>query len=157
MLEFYILGEPVGAARSRFGRPPRGGTRTGWYLPDKTGAMVKSVRAFACVAIGKRTGYPLTGPVICGFRFELSNLDLNFPDCGQKPDLDNLEKTVLDGLSGIVFQDDAQVVGWLPFPYHSKFPVHPRDAKTYIRVLTLEEYHQNVDTLFAGVARTVEA
>jgi Holliday junction resolvase RusA-like endonuclease len=90
-VEFTIPGDPVPKARPRFGKG-----RT--FTERKTVAAEKRVGLEYLAAGGRR----LTGPVevICSF----------FRENERRVDVDNLTKLVLDGLNGIAFEDDSQVV-----------------------------------------------
>lgn len=41
----------------------------------------------------------------------------------KKPDLDNIAKTILDGLNGVAFTDDAQVVSLVMSKEYGEFPL----------------------------------
>lgn len=109
---FVIPGKPVPKGRPRT-------TRNGvTYTPKKT----KDYEAFVAASFLEAGGHRyLDG--------ELLNVDLRFyfkvpksytkkqkaallnnPYYGHRPDLDNLEKAILDGLNGVAFADDSQVV-----------------------------------------------
>ena len=112
-IEFSILGEPQGKGRPRF-------TKSGHaYTPEKTRKYETWVQACATEAMGGVA--PVTGPVgvtIKAFfsipksypkaRKERIALGLELPT--KKPDIDNLVKSVCDGMNKIVYEDDAQVV-----------------------------------------------
>jgi Holliday junction resolvase RusA-like endonuclease len=102
-----IHGKPFAKQRARFG-----GGRT--YTPDAT------VRFEAHVADTARPHFPepLTGPVrVCiwatfkpaaSWSQAKTKEHLHRPHT-QKPDLDNIQKAILDGLNRIAFADDSQV------------------------------------------------
>lgn len=119
-VSFFITGKPVGKGRPRFGNG-----RT--YTPKATADYEKLVRQCYLDAGGRK----LSGYVAFEFRAlypipkskdrryvtkkdrELMRAGRILPDA--KPDGDNIEKIILDALTGIAFDDDKQVVrcfGW---------------------------------------------
>ena len=109
-LTFTVPGVPVAKGRPRV---TRAGKFVRTYTPSETVDFENRVR-FAAQQAG---AVPLTGPVAV-------EILARFPMKGQprkrvprpeawkptKPDLDNVAKAVLDGLEGICFASDAQVV-----------------------------------------------
>lgn len=139
-LRFSVLGQPVGKARPRF-------SRTRVYTPAKTVRYEEQISEAAKVAM---YGLP---PVATDVAFDveieayyavpaswskkrrisaLQGVDRPMT----KPDLDNLAKSVLDGMNGIVFEDDKQVVGLTVTKHYSDTPrievvvrvAHPKEV-----------------------------
>ncbi len=115
MIRFTIPGDPVGKSRAR-------STKAGHhYTPYKTRAYEKRVARAAQAAMLAAGLQPLTGPVqliiVCRFAVPKSwpewkrtaALEHRIRPTG-KPDIDNVCKSVTDGLNGIAWLDDAQVV-----------------------------------------------
>jgi crossover junction endodeoxyribonuclease RusA len=92
-----VPGEPVSKER------PRRGANGSWYTPTKTRAYEELV-AWAWKATRIK---PITsGPV---------RVILHFTVGGRDKDLDNMTKTVLDGLNGVAWADDRQVCHLVAF------------------------------------------
>ncbi len=110
MQAFRVEGPPVGKARPRV-------TRWGAYTPKKTAQHEASIRA-AAQAAGIQQ---ISGPVMLQVAFVMP-IPASWPKKRReaaarqeimplgKPDTDNLCKAVMDGLIGIGYQDDTQVV-----------------------------------------------
>lgn len=78
------------------------------YTPAKTQAAEQAIR----VAV-KRSyrDAPLDGPLSVKATFYLPQAKRNRKNyVTQKPDIDNLGKTVLDALNGVLWADDCQIV-----------------------------------------------
>ncbi len=109
---FHVEGNPQGKARPRF-------TRTGHtFTPKRTVAYEERVRDRFLEAGGKRL------PADC---YVAVSIDIVFPipksyskerrvmcaagkeKPAKKPDIDNVEKVVLDALNGVAYEDDKQV------------------------------------------------
>jgi len=89
-VRFVVPGEPVPKARPRLGRGGR------WYTPSRTRDYEQRVGWEARIA-GAR---PVEGDVAV-------RIVVRGP---RRFDLDNVAKTILDGLRGVAFADDRQVV-----------------------------------------------
>lgn len=101
----WIPVSPVAKGRPR-------ATKTGRvYTPAKTKQYEEAVAAAAAVSWGVRP--VLDGPLEMKIFFMMprrkSDKGEDIIPHFQRPDLDNLEKALLDALNGIVFHDDAQV------------------------------------------------
>jgi Holliday junction resolvase RusA-like endonuclease len=73
----------------------------------------KTWQAAVQFTVGEQWGSdaPLEGPVNVWLAFALPRpKSVKRPHPSVKPDIDKLARAVLDGMTGIVFQDDAQVV-----------------------------------------------
>ena len=116
MLNFSVEGDPVAKGRPKFSS--RGGfVKT--YTPKKTVTYEHLVREEAVKAIG--SSEPLETPVGVFIYIRLPipksypkkrrEACLNgFEKPCKKPDLDNLAKSVMDAMNGVVFKDDSQIV-----------------------------------------------
>jgi Holliday junction resolvase RusA-like endonuclease len=113
-LTFSVLGEPVPKARPRFAS--RYGRVTVRSAP-KSEAYHRQVQAAAWLEMRGREKF--SGPVAIEARFvfrpppswsERRKIETLGADHCQKPDLDNLLKSLLDGMNMVVFADDAAVV-----------------------------------------------
>ena len=91
MRQFVVLGPPVPKQR------PRRNARGGWYTPSSTRRYQEKVAAYARSA---GISAPLTGSV----RLEIH---LWLPD--RRRDIDNIAKSIADGLNGIAWLDDSQI------------------------------------------------
>lgn len=110
---FTVYGEPQGKGRPRF-------TRSGHaYTPDKTASYEGEIRQMAAAAMG--SSEPLETPVSV-FCYVTLPIPASTPKKRlkafldgserplKKPDLDNVAKAFLDGMNGIVYKDDKQVI-----------------------------------------------
>lgn len=106
-LEFPIEAVPKG--RPRFGVRRGGHVRT--WTPEATVVFERNLQI---IARQQYRGQPLEGPLILILCFRMTPpVKLPKDRCGLpcvKPDLDNLEKAVMDALNGIAWRDDSQIV-----------------------------------------------
>jgi Holliday junction resolvase RusA-like endonuclease len=116
MIRFTIPGQPVGKGRPRMGRQ---GGFSRLYTPEKTVSYESLVGYSAAQAMA---GQPLVEAAVfvtLDIRVQIpaswskKKQDLaRFGGCwpATKPDIDNVEKAIFDGLNGVVWKDDVQVV-----------------------------------------------
>jgi Holliday junction resolvase RusA-like endonuclease len=104
MIDLVRYGKPVSKARPRFGRSKGGKPVT--YTPLRTRMYEQEIKTLAQVAMfGKEM---LEGPV----RVTITAFFAHKTKTGyhtSRPDLDNIVKSILDGLNGVIFEDDAVV------------------------------------------------
>lgn len=136
-LEFTIPGEPHGKGRPRFVRA------TGRTYTDRATASYENLVRVAfknaypdwvpspdAVEVFIRTYFPVpqswskkkTAGALQGWVRKTS-----------KPDLDNIEKAVLDGLNGVTWKDDAQIVA----KFSSK--AYDEEPRAEVTIIFLEE------------------
>ncbi len=88
------------------------------YTPTKTREWENLIKL---AAAGKVKGL-MTGPIaiyVAFFLLRPKSLSRKVCDHVKRPDLDNLFKSVLDALSGVVFENDSQVVEIKAYKYYS--------------------------------------
>ena len=112
MIKFTVFGEPVPQARPRV-------TRHGAYDPPKCKAYKEQVAIIARVAM--RGLSPSQGPIDCRVKVfrcipkSWSRAKREAARSGKllptsRPDADNYLKGIMDGLKGVAWLDDSQVV-----------------------------------------------
>jgi Holliday junction resolvase RusA-like endonuclease len=118
-LRFVLPGEPVAKGRPRF---YRAGPYVKTYTPRETVDYERAIKVFARMAMGRNPRMfegPLRVVVSIGLPIpqswsklarERAMIGLIMPTV--RPDVDNYAKIALDGMTGLVFGDDAAVV-WL--------------------------------------------
>lgn len=137
-LEFTIPGDPVGKGRPRF-------TRTGFAYTDKRTASFENLVRLAftekypdavpselpvSLSIIARHTVPKSWPkkrriaALCEQLFKTS-----------KPDLDNIIKSVSDGLNGVAFKDDSQI-----YELHAR-KSYAETPSTTVRIILQEGEH----------------
>lgn len=95
---FTIEGEPGSKSRARF---TKAGSKSQPYTPEKTHAAEDEVaRLFRATTRNHIASAVTTFGVVALF----------FPSTRQRRDVDNMLKLILDGLTGVAWQDDDQVV-----------------------------------------------
>ncbi len=95
-ISFVVPGKPQGKQRARRGR---GGK---WYTPTPTVRYESAVATRAMIAMSAQSIQKTAFPVeitVCTY----------FPDARRR-DADNVLKSVCDGMNGVVYADDSQVV-----------------------------------------------
>lgn len=113
---FFTVPQVSGKGRPRFARQ---GTFVKTYTDAKTLTYEKSIQTYAKKAMGSTS--PLIGAVAAylhiGIPIPPSYSKTRQKACingderpTKKPDIDNIVKAVLDGMNGIVYLDDKQVV-----------------------------------------------
>lgn len=116
MINFTVAGTPVGKARPRVTRSGR------VYTPESTAQAEEAIRQAAQQAMQGWTtnGKPMEGPLAVTIYFVMpipaswskklrDDAISGFIAHTSRPDLDNLIKTVLDAMNGVVYSDDKQV------------------------------------------------
>lgn len=110
MIKFTVYGKPEGKARPRFSNGHA-------YTPAKTKDYEQAI-AWAYKAAGGKlnTGY-ITVNVKAFYKIpkaatkeKRGMIERGFLKPSLKPDIDNVIKAVLDGLNGIAYGDDSQVI-----------------------------------------------
>jgi Holliday junction resolvase RusA-like endonuclease len=113
---FFTVPQVSGKGRPRFARK---GTFVKTYTDAKTLTYEKSIQTYAKQAMGSTS--PLIGAVAAylhiGIPIPPSYSKTRQKACieglerpTKKPDIDNIVKAILDGMNGIVYLDDKQVV-----------------------------------------------
>ncbi|GLO24232.1 RusA family crossover junction endodeoxyribonuclease [Pseudomonas putida] len=115
-VQFLVPGEPVGKGRPRIGRV---GGHARMFTPQKTASYEGLIAMAGTEAMAGRT--LLEGAVMVEMRIVLAipqSMSKKrkaqaiagelFPT--KKPDMDNVIKAIYDGLNGVVWKDDVQVV-----------------------------------------------
>jgi Holliday junction resolvase RusA-like endonuclease len=116
VITFTIPGNPVGKGRPRVSR--RGGFAR-MYTPEKTASYESLVAMAGHIAMGDMHVWLCACAVTLDIRVPVpaswsqkkraaALAGLVHPTT--KPDIDNVEKAVFDGLNGVVWKDDVQVV-----------------------------------------------
>jgi Holliday junction resolvase RusA-like endonuclease len=102
---FEVKGDPVPKARAR---TVRKGGRTWSFTPKKVAVWEKTVKEEAA----KHFAEPLVGPIQISMIFYMNRPQSRRKDVWvpTTPDLDNLEKAILDALNGVAYEDDRFVV-----------------------------------------------
>ena len=99
--EFTVPGEPVPKGRPRVQTKDRRGKKLAYprvYTPTKTAQAERRIAQYALDAGVRKS---LSGRISVKIEFWKAS--------ARKTDLDNLVKTVLDGLNGVAWDDDEQV------------------------------------------------
>lgn len=102
-MKFKVMGQPVPKSRPRF-------TKNGHaYTPKSTADYEKDVcTAYQTTANGYTfTDKPLSIHIIAHLKRAKSNKK---EFATSRPDIDNIVKSILDGLNGTAFKDDSQIV-----------------------------------------------
>ncbi len=102
---FEVSGDPVPKARAR---TVRKGGRTWSFTPKRVVAWERTIREEAA----KHFDEPMEGPVMISLVFHMARPRSRRKEVyvSTTPDLDNLEKAVLDALNGVAYEDDRFVV-----------------------------------------------
>lgn len=127
---FYIPGPPRGKGRPR---ATIRGQHAAVYTDSKTAAYENLVRMACFEAMRKTAQDAFVGPVsvsvTCKYptpknpsKRKLEEFLSGEEKPTKKPDLDNVLKAVLDGINGVAFKDDAQVVNITSSKYYSLEP-----------------------------------
>jgi Holliday junction resolvase RusA-like endonuclease len=115
-IHFQVEGDPKGKGRPRFSRV---GSFTKIYTDKQTLTYEAMIATFAKQAMG--TSEPLKTPVSVFLYVRLpipqsyskkrreACLNGSEKPC-KKPDIDNIAKTYLDAMNGVIFVDDTQVI-----------------------------------------------
>lgn len=125
---FTVPGIPVAKGRPRV--TIRGG-RPQAYTPEKTEKYENLVRLAFTEKYGETV--PASGPIILEFRayfpvpksFSKKKKQLALQGVLQKttkPDLDNIQKAIQDGLNGVAFVDDSQIFRYVATKSYSETP-----------------------------------
>jgi Holliday junction resolvase RusA-like endonuclease len=115
-INFTIPGVPVAKGRARFAKR---GAFVHSYTPEKTRTYEDHVREVAVAAMG--SGEPLETPLKAYIYIKLpvpkafskkktAEALVGLIRPAKKPDIDNYIKSVMDGLNGVCYVDDCQIV-----------------------------------------------
>jgi Holliday junction resolvase RusA-like endonuclease len=116
IIVYSVYGEPIGKGRPRFAKR---GNFVSTYTPQKTKTYEDEIRLMAKAAMGGSE--PLETPVTVAIYIRVGipasfskqkrkDALANILKPTKKPDIDNIAKCFLDGMNGIVYLDDKQVV-----------------------------------------------
>ena len=115
IISFSLLGKPIPKARARFARR---GSNVVAFTPDKTAQHEQAIGyAGKVAAMGRVLDGPIRLEAVFGLPIppswpkwkRLEAAEGTLRPAG-RPDTDNLLKAVLDGLNGVIWKDDAQIV-----------------------------------------------
>lgn len=130
MIEFTVAGEPVAQGRPRFSAR---GSFVKAYDPAKSKDYKAYVKLVAAAAMNERSLKPLDGAISVDIKAFVSvpkSKSKKFREAAliweirptKKPDCDNIAKILLDAMTGIVYEDDKQIVKLSVEKYYDEVP-----------------------------------
>lgn len=134
MIEFFVPGKPVGKKRPRFARR---GHHVQAYTPEET-ANYENLVAMLALEQKNQHSPPLDSAVKVSIVINLhgpKSRPKRIIYHKTKPDADNVMKSILDGMNGILFSDDAQAVKG---EWEKRFSPGNQSEGVYVRVEYLE-------------------
>lgn len=100
-MKFIVYGKPTGKARPRFAKGRA-------YTPKPTAEYESAVRQAYILSGGtNHHSSPININITAYFRKAKTNT-MSFPML--KPDSDNIAKIICDGLNGVAYNDDKQII-----------------------------------------------
>lgn len=130
MIEFTVPGEPVAQGRPRFSTR---GNFVKAYDPEKSKDYKAYVKLVAMAAMSERSLKPFDGAIAVSIRAYVSvpkskskkfreNALKGLEHPTKKPDCDNIAKILLDAMTGIVYEDDKQIIRLVVEKYYDEVP-----------------------------------
>lgn len=159
MITFTVPGEPVAMPQGKvvymknMPRADGGKGRMLKVMPKHVTDWKTTVGMFARASMRGRELF--TGPLIVGFCYYRSR-PKKVPEGGvyavpiQRPDLENYDELVADSCTGVVYEDDSQIVGHLGYPCHGKHYTDERGPRTCVVVMHLNEWDETLAMKMAG-------
>ena len=117
MVTYMVEGNPVGKGRPRFAKR---GKFVSTYTPTKTRDYESIIKDAAKQAMGSSEAVEtpvtvaiyITVPIPSSYSKKRTEACLSGSERPtKKPDADNVFKSISDGMNGIVYKDDCQIVG----------------------------------------------
>ena len=103
-IEFVVYGKPQGKQRPRFSR-----RSNSVYTPKNTQTYERQIaKAYRAAANGLSFGDKPVDIWITAVFAKAKTSKKEYPTI--KPDIDNIQKAVFDGLNGVAYNDDKQIV-----------------------------------------------
>lgn len=103
-IEFVVYGNPQGKQRPRFSK-----RSSSIYTPAKTRSYERQIaKAYTTAANGYSFGDKPVEIWITAVMPKAKTSRKKYPTI--KPDIDNIQKAVFDGLNGIAYNDDKQIL-----------------------------------------------
>lgn len=130
MIEFTVPGEPVAQGRPRFSTR---GSFVKAYDPAKSKDYKAYVKLVAMAAMNERSLKPLDGAIAVSIKAFVSVPKSKSKKFRQnalkwlerptkKPDCDNIAKILLDAMTGIVYEDDKQIIRLVVEKFYDEVP-----------------------------------
>lgn len=137
MNKLFIPGVPISSARPRV-------TRNGTFLPKKSREYKKTIQEHYIRNNGGDYGdvpvemmlwfiFPIPKSYSKKKRKQIQEREYAYMG---KPDIDNLEKSIMDALNGLAYKDDAQVVSLFSVKTYTE---RPEDVGVRIIIGTVKE------------------
>lgn len=131
-IEFVVYGKPQGKQRPRFSR-----RSSSIYTPAKTRSYERQIaKAYTTAANGYSFGDKPVEIWITAVMPKAKTSKKEYPTI--KPDIDNIQKAVFDGLNGIAYNDDKQI---LATTVHKCFCILDDEQPRIL--VTVKEYTDN--------------
>lgn len=142
-ITFFVPGQPQGKGRARTGRGKGG--RVMHFTPEKTVAYESLVAMLGAQAMA---GAPLIDGTVVLLLDMRCQVPASTPKVWRsralagdvmpttKPDSDNVEKAICDGLNGVAWRDDSQVAPVIKIKRYAEVP------GVQVTVMTLHEARQ---------------
>ena len=130
MIEFTVPGEPVAQGRPRFSTR---GSFVKAYDPEKSKSYKAYVKLVAAAAMSERSLKTFDGAIAVSIRAYVSvpkskskkfreNALKGLEHPTKKPDCDNIAKILLDAMTGIVYEDDKQIIRLVVEKFYDEVP-----------------------------------
>lgn len=130
MIEFTVPGEPVAQGRPRFSTR---GSFVKAYDPEKSKSYKAYVKLVAMAAMNERSLKAFDGAIAVSIRAYVSvpkskskkfreNALKGLEHPTKKPDCDNIAKILLDAMTGIVYEDDKQIIRLVVEKFYDEVP-----------------------------------
>ena len=125
MIAFTVPAVPIGQPRQRHRVLTVGGNTFAQNYTPKASSVSDYKATLRLAATQAYPDAPLEGPLLVTLTFVFASKRKMRIAKATKPDLDNLAKSTLDALNGLLFKDDGQVVRLVAEKWHAAHGEQP--------------------------------